>query len=31
VQVPCFTPVRIYNVVVQNGQVMVDLDKMAAD
>jgi nitrite reductase/ring-hydroxylating ferredoxin subunit len=31
VQAPCFTPLRTYKVVVQNGQVMVDLDKTAAD
>jgi nitrite reductase/ring-hydroxylating ferredoxin subunit len=31
VQAPCFTPLRTYKVVVQNGQVMVDLDKTATD
>ena len=31
VQAPCFTALRTYKVVVQNGQVMVDLDKTAAD
>jgi nitrite reductase/ring-hydroxylating ferredoxin subunit len=31
VQAPCFTPLRTYKVVVQDGQVMVDLDKTAAD
>ena len=31
VQPPCFTPLRTYKVVVQDGQVMVDLDKTAAD
>jgi nitrite reductase/ring-hydroxylating ferredoxin subunit len=31
VQVPCFTPLRTYKVVVQDGQVMVDLDKTAED
>ena len=29
VQAPCFTPLRTYKVVVQDGQVMVDLDKTA--
>src|SRR5262249_10604803 len=29
VQAPCFTPLRTYKVVVQDGQVMVDLDKEA--
>ena len=31
VQAPCFTPLRTYKVVVQDGQVMVDLDKTAED
>jgi nitrite reductase/ring-hydroxylating ferredoxin subunit len=31
VQAPCFTALRTYKVVVQDGQVMVDLDKTAAD
>ena len=31
VQAPCFTPLRTYKVVVQDGQVMVDLDKSATD
>jgi nitrite reductase/ring-hydroxylating ferredoxin subunit len=31
VQAPCFTPLRTYKVVVKDGQVMVDLDKTAAD
>ena len=31
VQAPCFTPLRTYKVVVQDGQVMVDLDKTATD
>jgi hypothetical protein len=29
VQAPCFTALRTYKVVVQDGQVMVDLDKTA--
>lgn len=29
VQAPCFTPLRTYKVAVQDGQVMVDLDKTA--
>ena len=29
VQAPCFTALRTYKVVVQDGQVMVDLDKDA--
>ena len=29
VQAPCFTALRTYKVVVQDGQVMVDLDKEA--
>jgi nitrite reductase/ring-hydroxylating ferredoxin subunit len=29
VQAPCFTPLRTYKVVVQDGQVLVDLDKEA--
>ena len=31
VQAPCFNPLRTYKVVVQDGQVMVDLEKTAAD
>jgi nitrite reductase/ring-hydroxylating ferredoxin subunit len=31
VQAPCFTPLRTYKVVVENGEVRVDLDKTAAD
>ena len=31
VQAPCFTALRTYKVVVQDDQVMVDLDKTAAD
>jgi len=31
VQQPCFTPLRTYKVVVQDGQVCVDLEKTAAD
>jgi nitrite reductase/ring-hydroxylating ferredoxin subunit len=31
VQAPCFTPLRTYKVVVQDGQVCVDLEKTAAD
>ena len=31
VQAPCFTALRTYKVVVQDGQVMVDLEKTAAD
>ena len=31
VQAPCFTPLRTYKVVVQDGQVTVDLEKTAAD
>jgi nitrite reductase/ring-hydroxylating ferredoxin subunit len=31
VQAPCFTALRTYKVVVQDGQVMVDLDKTALD
>jgi len=31
VQAPCFTALRTYKVVVQDGQVMVDLDKTATD
>jgi biphenyl 2,3-dioxygenase ferredoxin subunit len=31
VQAPCFTPLRTYKVVVQDGVVMVDLDKTASD
>jgi nitrite reductase/ring-hydroxylating ferredoxin subunit len=31
VQAPCFTPLRTYKVVVQDGQVMVDLEKTAED
>ncbi len=31
VQAPCFTALRTYKVVVQDGQVMVDLDKTAED
>ena len=30
VQAPCFTPLRTYKVVLQDGQVMVDLDKEAS-
>ena len=31
VQAPCFTPLRTYKVIVENGEVRVDLDKTAAD
>jgi nitrite reductase/ring-hydroxylating ferredoxin subunit len=31
VQAPCFTPLRTYKVVVQDGAVMIDLEKTAAD
>jgi nitrite reductase/ring-hydroxylating ferredoxin subunit len=31
VQAPCFTALRTYKIVVQDGQVMVDLEKTAAD
>jgi len=31
VQAPCFTPLRTYKVMVQDGHVMVDLDKTAED
>jgi nitrite reductase/ring-hydroxylating ferredoxin subunit len=31
VQAPCFTALRTYKVMVENGQVCVDLDKTAAD
>jgi nitrite reductase/ring-hydroxylating ferredoxin subunit len=31
VQAPCFTALRTYKVVVQDGQVCVDLEKTAAD
>jgi len=31
VQPPCFTPLRTYKVVVQDGQLCVDLEKTAAD
>ncbi len=31
VQAPCFTPLRTYKVAVEGGNVMVDLDKTAAD
>ena len=31
VQPPCFTPLRTYKVIVENGQVCVDLEKPAAD
>ena len=31
VQAPCFTALRTYKVVIQDGQVCVDLDKTAAD
>jgi nitrite reductase/ring-hydroxylating ferredoxin subunit len=31
VQAPCFNALRTYKVVVQDGQVMVDLEKTAAD
>ena len=31
VQAPCFNALRTYKVTVQDGQVMVDLDKTAAD
>ena len=31
VQAPCFTPLRTYKVVVQDGQVMVDMDKEAGE
>jgi nitrite reductase/ring-hydroxylating ferredoxin subunit len=31
VQAPCFTPLRTYKVLVQDGNVCVDLDKTAED
>lgn len=31
VQAPCFTPLRTYKVVVRDGEVLVDLDKTAAE
>jgi len=31
VQPPCFTPLRTYKVVVENGELKVDLEKNAAD
>jgi nitrite reductase/ring-hydroxylating ferredoxin subunit len=31
VQAPCFTPLRTYKVIVENGEVRVDLDKTATD
>jgi nitrite reductase/ring-hydroxylating ferredoxin subunit len=31
VQAPCFTALRTYKVMVENGEVRVDLDKTAAD
>ena len=31
VQAPCFTALRTYKVIVENGEVRVDLDKTAAD
>jgi nitrite reductase/ring-hydroxylating ferredoxin subunit len=31
VQTPCFTPLRTYKVMVENGRIHVDLDKTAAD
>jgi nitrite reductase/ring-hydroxylating ferredoxin subunit len=31
VQPPCFTPLRTYKVVVEGGEVRIDLDKTAAD
>ncbi|MEA2979616.1 MAG: hypothetical protein QOF09_1439 [Alphaproteobacteria bacterium] len=31
VQAPCFTPLRTYKVVVEDGHVMVDVGKTAAD
>jgi nitrite reductase/ring-hydroxylating ferredoxin subunit len=31
VQAPCFTPLRTYKVIVENGEVRVDLEKTAAD
>jgi nitrite reductase/ring-hydroxylating ferredoxin subunit len=31
VQAPCFTPLRTYKVVVENGQVCVDLEKTAGE
>jgi nitrite reductase/ring-hydroxylating ferredoxin subunit len=31
VQPPCFTPLRTYKVVVENGEVKVDLEKTAVD
>src|SRR5688572_6353624 len=31
VQPPCFTPLRTYKVIVENGEVRVDLDKTAGD
>jgi nitrite reductase/ring-hydroxylating ferredoxin subunit len=31
VQAPCFTPLRTYKVVVQDGDVCVDLNKTAAE
>lgn len=31
VQAPCFTPLRTYKVVVEDGQVCIDFDKTAGD
>jgi nitrite reductase/ring-hydroxylating ferredoxin subunit len=31
VQPPCFTPLRTYKVMVENGEVKLDLEKTAAD
>ena len=31
VQAPCFTALRTYKVVVENGEIRVDLDRTAAD
>jgi nitrite reductase/ring-hydroxylating ferredoxin subunit len=31
VQAPCFTPLRTYKVIVENGEVKVDLEKTAED
>jgi nitrite reductase/ring-hydroxylating ferredoxin subunit len=31
VQAPCFTPLRTYKVIVENGEVRVDLDKTVSD
>jgi len=31
IQAPCFNPLRTYKVIVENGEVKVDLDKTAED